>query len=381
MFHEIIRICPTASQNTYLYGIQLMQNFISTEKDEVQKQKYVDTLLMLYDKRYEIFGKPSKGETAFRKAGELMDYRPNNHSEIVKEYEIAAQNNYQAAECYVQMMQQIKIMYEKKQLDGETTIAKYEEILKNIDKLPVTEETEAARKTVEGIFLTMSELNSCENLIAMYTPKFKASPEDLDLIRGIRYRLSTTEGCRETQLFADVVEAGYRLEPNAESAYQLAQLFFIRSDKEKAMSYMKEAIEQEKEPLQKAKYMLQVANIHFQEGRINQAIIDIRQVIGLNSSSGEAYMILANGYAKLYRKNTECPFGGQEIFWVVVDLMQKAKSVDPSLSGAVNSAIAQYSKSFPSYQEIFLNEYTEGQSYTVNCNGVNGTTIIRAAPR
>ena len=381
MFSEIMRICPAASQNTYLYGIRLMEDFVSKAKDEVQKQKYVDTILMLYDKRYELFGKPSKGETAYRKAGVLMDYRSEQHGEIKKEYEIAAKDNYKPADSYVQVMQQAKLMYEKQQFDGDATIACYENIIKEFDKLPANTENEEARKTVEGLFLAIPELNSCENLVAMYTPKFEANPNDLDLIRGIRYRLSTTEGCKETPLFTAVVEAGYRLEPNAESAFMLAQHFFIRGEKEKAMSYMSEAMEQEKEPTQKAKYMLQIANIHFQEGRISQAMSLVRQVTGLNSNLGEAYMILANCYARFAAGGSSCPFGGREIYWVVVDLMQKAKSVDPSLASSANSAIAQYSKHFPTYQDIFLNEYTEGQSYTVNCNGVSGTTTIRSSPK
>lgn len=381
MFTDIVRICPTASQNTYLYGIRIMGHFADKATDQIQKQKYADTILMLYDKRHELFGKPSKGETAYRKAGTLQDYRPEQHNEIMTEYETAAKNNYKPADSYVQIMQQVKLMYEKKQLDGDATISKFDAIVKEIGKLPAGTETEDARKTIEGLFLAMPELNSCENLIAMYTPKFQANPNDLDLIRGIRYRLSTTEGCKESQLFADVVEAGYRLEPNAESAFQLAQLFLIKEDKEKALTYMSEAIEQEKEPMQKSKYMLQVANIHFQDGRIGEAMSLARQVTGLNSNSGEAYMILANAYARLAGNASDCTFGGREILWVVVDLMQKAKSIDPSLASSANSAIATYSKGFPSYQDIFLNEFTEGQSYTVNCNGVSGTTVIRAAAK
>ncbi|MDR1984844.1 MAG: hypothetical protein LBQ28_08480 [Prevotellaceae bacterium] len=381
LFSELIRVCPSASQNTYLYGIRIMQHLAGKEKDHVQKQKYVDTILMLYDKRHEIFGRPSKGETAFRKASELIDFRPNQHSEIIKEYEIAAKDKYKPSDAYVQIMQQVKIMYEKKLHDGDATIARYENIIKEVEKLPATPETAEARKTIEGLFLAMPELNSCENLIAMYTPKFQASPEDMDLIRGIRYRLSNTEGCKETQLFSDVVEAGYRLEPNAESAFQLAQLFLVKGDKEKAMSYMNEAIEQETEPLQKAKYMLQVASEQFKDGNINSALSLANQAINLNPNAGEAYMIKANCLARKAANASDCDFGGRAIFWIVVDMYQKAKSVDPSLASSANSAIATYSKHFPTYQDIFLNEYTEGQPYTVNCNGVTGTTTIRAAAK
>ncbi|MDR2065298.1 MAG: hypothetical protein LBP85_06295 [Prevotellaceae bacterium] len=380
-FKELMRVCPNASLNTYLYGIRIMENLANKEKDQVAKQKYVDTLLSLYDRRYEIFGRPSKGETAFRKAGVLIDFRSEQHSEIIKEYETAATNSYKPTDSYVQIMQQVKIMYEKKLLDGDATISRYENIIKAIEKLPVTEETTGAVKTVNGLFLAMPELNSCENLIAMYTPKFQANPEDMDLIRGIRYRLSNTEGCRETQLFADVVEAGYRLEPNAESAFQLAQLFIIRGDKEKAMSYMDEAIEQETDNLQKSKYMLQVASANFNEGRTGKALSLATQAKNLNPNAGEAYMIIGNCYARMATNASDCEFGGRVIFWIVVDMFQKAKSIDSNLASTANQSIATYSKLFPSYQDIFLNEYTEGQQYTVNCNGVAGTTTIRSAAK
>ncbi|MDR1349107.1 MAG: hypothetical protein LBJ63_11905 [Prevotellaceae bacterium] len=379
LFKELMQVCPNASQNTYLYGIRIMQNLANKESDQVKKQKYVDTVIMLYDKRHEIFGRPSKGETAFRKAGELIDFRPDNHSEIIKEYEIAAIEKYKPADSYIQIMQQVKIMYGKQLLEADATIARYEKIINEIEKLPVSDEITEARKTIEGLFLSMPELNSCENLIAMYTPKFQANPEDMDLIRGIRYRLSNTEGCKETQLFADVVEAGYRLEPNAESAFQLAQLFLIRGDKDKAMSYMNEAIEQEIDKLQKTKYMLQVANVYFNEGRTGSALSLANQSINLNPNAGEAYVIKANCYARMATNASDCEFGGRAIFWIVVDLFQKAKSIDSSLTSSANSAIATYSKHFPSYQDIFLNEYTEGQQFTVNCNGVTGTTTIRSA--
>ena len=381
LFTEIMKVCPQASQNAYLYGIQIMQNFANTSTDEVQKQKYVDTLLMLYDKRYEIFGKPSKGETADRKAAELLNYRPNEHAEIVKECEIAIKENYKISDSYAQIMQQVKFMYQKGQLDGDATIAKYESLIKDIDKLPTNEDKETAKKTIEGIFFTLQELNSCESLIAMYTPKFEANPEDMDLIRAIRYRLSTTENCKDNKLFSDVVEAGYRIEPNAESAFSLAQLFYIKGDKDKFMSYMNEAMDMEKDPLAKSKYMLQVANINLSDGRISAALSLARQAANLNSNAGEAYMIIGHCYAKMAANASDCDFGGRAIFWVVVDQFQKAKSVDSSLASSANSAIYTYSKAFPTYNDIFLNEYSVGQSYSVNCNGVVGTTIIREATK
>lgn len=380
LYREIMRLCPKASQNTYLRGITLMKYLADKEQNEVQKQKYVDTVLWLYDQRFEVFGRPSKGEIAYRKAAELMDYRQNNHEEIMKLYQDAIDNGYVKADAYSQIMQQAKFMYEKKILSGEAVADKYEKLSQAIDKLPAGTEKEEAKKNVDGLFLAIPELNSCENLIAMYTPKFQENPNDLNLIKGIRYRLSNTEGCVETQLFADVVEAGYRLEPNAESAIMLAKLFFAKNDKEKGKQYLEEAIKNETDGIQKATYLMQAANLYLQDNQISQAISYSRQAISANPNLGEPYMIIGNCYGKMaHGINKSCDdFGGRSVYWLIVDQFNKAKSIDPNLAGSVNSAIATYSQLFPAYNDIFLNEFTVGQSYNVNCGGIVGTTTIRA---
>ena len=42
-----------------------------------------------------------------------------------------------------------------------------------------------------------------------------------------------------------------------------------------------------------------------------------------------------------------------------------------------NRMIAQYSKYYPQTAEAFMYNFTDGQSYTVNCSGMTATTTVR----
>ena len=74
--------------------------------------------------------------------------------------------------------------------------------------------------------------------------------------------------------------------------------------------------------------------------------------------------------------------GGDEIekrahYWVAVDFLQKAKNADASLADEANRMIAQYSRYYPQTAEAFMYNFTDGQSYTVNCSGMTATTTVR----
>ena len=81
-WRNIFLNCPDFRQNTYLDGVKIMTyGFIRTTKDEALKEKYIDTLVMLYDKRAEYFpmGKNGSqvGNIMGRKGVDLLKWAPN----------------------------------------------------------------------------------------------------------------------------------------------------------------------------------------------------------------------------------------------------------------------------------------------------------------
>ena len=75
--------CPKSTINIYLHGEKLMDEIIKTETNKERKEKYIDTLMMVYDKRIQYFNK--EGYVLGKKGADLYKLRPSAYEEA---YEI-----------------------------------------------------------------------------------------------------------------------------------------------------------------------------------------------------------------------------------------------------------------------------------------------------
>ncbi len=75
--------CPKGTQNTYIDGVKIVSYLIDNAKDPALKDKYIDTLMMVYDQRIKYFGK--EGYVLGRKGVDLFTYRPQDTEQIYKD--------------------------------------------------------------------------------------------------------------------------------------------------------------------------------------------------------------------------------------------------------------------------------------------------------
>lgn len=79
---------PMCSQNIYTHGVNVVKNKINNAKNEVERERWIDTLMMVYDNRLKYFAKDSKkfgvGYVLGRKGVDMSKYRPNNIEETYK---------------------------------------------------------------------------------------------------------------------------------------------------------------------------------------------------------------------------------------------------------------------------------------------------------
>jgi hypothetical protein len=64
-------------------------------------------------------------------------------------------------------------------------------------------------------------------------------------------------------------------------------------------------------------------------------------------------------------------------FWVAVDYFVRAKQADPTLAEEADRLIATYRQYFPTAEEAFMHDLSDGASYTVRANGLSATTTVR----
>jgi tetratricopeptide (TPR) repeat protein len=372
--------CPASSKNIYINGAKILKFKIENETDDVVREGMIDTLMLLYDKRIEYFKQP--GYVYGKKGLDLLRYRKSAVEEAYGYMEKSVDLREDKVDESVAMtfISATYALMQQDVLGPDAMINNYvkimdllEEKLASGDKDPKIPQ---AMENVEKVFAE-SGAADCESLIAIFEPKFKAAPEDLDLLKKITGLLAQTK-CEESDLYAKAAEAQYKIEPSAGAAANLAKVFVTRGELRKAEEYYTNAISQETDDTKKAEYYFYLGKIDLQNGNFQGARTNARSAIALKADFGDAYILIGDAYASSSKTCGETDFEHHTAYWAAVDKYQKAISVDPAVTEAAKDKIALYSKYFPNKEEAFfnINNFQEGMSYTVG-GWIQESTIVR----
>lgn len=383
-WRKAYNLCPPTARYTLLSnGTTLVKRLIqSNAKNAIYKEALIDTLMMIYDQRVQYW--PKYATTSLNnKALDMYNYMKDEPKKLYEGLtEVVTKNQKKTTpNVFVFQMNTAIDLYKNGQLDPETVINVYETAVEYLGQITPKNDTEKgniekAVSDIEGLFVT-SQVASCENLIALFGPRYNADPQNLDLAKSVVKMMSITEGCTDNELFLNAVTTVYNLEPSHTSAYFLYKLYSSRADVDNAVKYMEEAIASEESDAETdANYNFELAAFCYKNGRSAKAIEAAQKAVELSETlDGKAYLLMGTIWGTL-------PCTGNDIetrskYWVAVDYMVKAKNADPTLAEDANSLIAQYSAYYPQTAEAFMYDVTDGQSYTVSCSGLRATTTVR----
>ncbi len=373
---------PAFQMRTYINGETIVRDAYNRTKDA----KYIDTLMMIYDQRIKYFGKdPRYGEAYLlgKKGADLLKYRKSNRESVleayncfVKSYEMTAgktepmvlRNMFNSAGTLLKMESMETTAYVDLYmrltdfLDNAVKMAKEPEPFKD------------AKGDIEAMFIDAG-IADCEILTTVLTARYDANPTDVVNLKGIASILRRSE-CLDGELYANVAEALYKAEPDADAAYSLAILFGRRQDYDKMEEYLKAAIEKSDNEESKSEYYLKLASIKLSKNQYAEVKSLCLKALQGNPSSGEAYILIGRAYAAYAPKYGAEDFDHKTVFWAAVDKFQTAKRVDPSQTDEANRLIALYSQHFPVVKDGFFNGLQEGDTFTVG-EWINEKTVAR----
>lgn len=374
---------PTARYSMLSEGTTLLRNLITKNaKDAVYKAKLVDSLMTIYDQRVEYWPKYAVSSLN-NKALDMYNYMKNDPERLYAGLnDIVAQTKDKTRpNIFLFQLNTAIDLFKEGTVDAEAVINIYEDAVKYLGMMTPKNETEkkSIEKTVEDVeslFIT-SQVASCDNLIALFGPRYEADSQNLDLAKTVVKMMGITEGCTDNDLFLNAVTTVYNLEPSHTSAYYLYKLYAGRGDVDNAVKYMEEAVAaEESDAVTDGGYYYELAAFCFKNGKSAQAFSVAQKALELDPSiAGKAYMLMGTIWGSVV-----CP--GNDIeqrakYWVAVDYMNKAKAADETLAEDANNLIRQYAAYYPQTAEAFMYDFTNGQSYTVSCNGMRATTTVR----
>ena len=369
---------PGYKQTMLIDGQQLMRRLIAKNAaNKEYKAALIDTLMTLHDLRINNF--PKYQLTAVNNKGiDIANFYKGDNQKVFDGLEVVVStlNENVKPSILINDLDAAIALYQDGKLDPEKVISTYQRNLAIIKSVQPAqgqsqEDIDKVKADIEGLFIN-SKVASCENLIALFTPRFDADPDNVELATTIVKMMSNTEDC------VRATTSMHKNEPSAQSAYFLYRLNAAQDNIAAAESYLEEAVRlsADSDPATAADYNLQYASFCIKNGHKAKAYEAALKTLDLDKSlAGKAYYIIGTVWG-----TTTC--GGDEIsrrapYWVAVDYLQKAREADPSLADDCNKLIAQYRVYFPQTAEAFMYDITDGQSYTVSCGGMRATTTVR----
>jgi len=416
-WREVFLTGPRATQYTYTNGEKILDYMI--RQNPKDKDAYIDTLCLLMDTRAKCF--PTDPKTGASQVANIMGrkglliytYNKNRYEEAYNVLKDAvALDPSQLQGAYIDAYFKATIdMVNNNKTEKMTIINVYQELSEVLDdNIKVLAETESqlleARTNAEesgdadGVagFDKQIEKNeksininkgvknnidnlfqpfaSCDDLIKVFTAKMAETPDDINLLKRITTILDKKD-CTDSKLFLEASVKLHELEPSPESAYNIGIKYFKDGKNSEAAKYFEEAAASSNNDRVYRAYR-NLAYCYLNTNSYGKARDAARKASTVDPTAGEPYIIIGMAYAASSNSFADSKFGGKEVFWVAVDKLVKAKTIDPSVANRASDLIRSYSQHFPSTETIFFNDFSEGQSYTVG-GWIGESTSIRAA--
>ena len=366
-------------------GTTLMRKLISqNSKNPVYREKLVDSLMMIHDIR--IANYPKYAVTARNNKGlDLANYVQNDPERLYKEYgEIIAGNKTKTKPTILLFYFDSAVeLYKNGSLDEEEIIGVYEgcmELLSKMDPKDAADKemVDDMKVKIEELFAS-NNIADCDKLIELYTPKFEADPQNIELAEKIVRFMSAADGCTDNALFISAATSIHKSNPTHASAYTLYKLNASTGKSAEAVKYLQEAIDREdSDAAQDAEYYYELAVYNFKCGNNLAAEQAAKKVIPLATTSeikGKTYMLIGTIWGGVRCDGND--IAKRAPYWVAVDYFERAKAADPELAAEANKRINEYKKYYPLTADAFMFGVNDGETYQVSCGGFKANTTVR----
>ena len=395
--------CPKLNVATYQYGELILKDLIKKSTEEADKSRYVEELLVMYDKWATNFpvrkGKNQIGKIFSSKGQAMLDNDISDKLMIYETFDYAFNNdpasftNPKSLAYYFQTAYDLYKSGEK--IDLETLFEKYEELTEKFESLKISISRNIdiiLNKEEAGTPLTSREVRNkrvydvnsnavsaylqlidqliakeatCDILIPLYSKNFEANKNNTLWIRRAAGRLDGKE-CSDDPLFVTLVEQLHLLEPSADSAYYLGILNDKQGNSDEALKYYQESVSLQTDNYKKANILYKIAVKFKNAGRKASARRYAEQALSFQPSLGQSYLLIANMYADSANNCGDSQFNKRAVFWLAAQTARKAGRVDASLKKITDRTVAAFNGRAPTKTDIFT-EGNQGTTITFSC--------------
>lgn len=349
------------------------------QEDPSRRSAYLDTALIIFDKTFSELGKDqiSMFDWRFQQGRfyqEHADFIDNGLSRAYSAYEELFQMN---QERFVKL--------------GEGYYAQItvQNLVSNGEKDKALQMIEAAEphasEKVRSYFDQVRNqlFDSPKERIAFLEGKLKENPDSTAIINDLADLYEQEQMMGKAR---DMREKLYKLNPNFENTRAFAEFAITNANYGMAIKYLKEALGKTNDNMKKSRVAFEISEAYLNNGNLQQARSFARQAANLDSDWGDPYIQIATIYADAVQNCTsgrKMERQDKVVYWLVLDYLDRARNVDPSVANRVKQQYQSYQPVTPTTEEKFFNNWKEGQKMEVDASlmpcydWINETTTVR----
>ena len=370
-WNAVYENCPASSRNIYILGPRIFKSLYASETDAAKKKQYLDKTMEIYDTRLKYYSDDKKGTVLAYKAYDYMELMGDKaDSKIVYQWlgealkEMKSEMEPKDAYSYYMVASLTQFLTDPSKKNQ--YISDYFTVTGYVDEAISKANADYLGLVKEGIVkaFVSSGAGDCKTLTDYYADKVEPNKADKAFLNEVINALGSV-GCSESDLYFTASEYLYKLEPSAGAAIGLANKSLRDKDYDTAIKYYHEGAQLETDKNKASDYMMQLAGIFSNQRNFAKSRQAAYDALEFNPNNGEAYILIA----QLYAASAQNIFPETEkrglVFCAAVDKLQKARSVDPSVSGKANGLINTYSGYFMDTETAFMMGIKAGESVFV----------------
>lgn len=351
-----------------------------TKQDPSEREAYIDTALALYEESFELFATTTEEEyELYQRRGRffLENYNSINdglqkaYTDFEKMFELDPEKTTNLANGY----------YIKVTVDNMVSKDRKEDVIQVIETA-----TPFASDDILAFFdeKLQKVFNTPEERKTFFEGKVQENPNDIESLQAL------AEALEDLNLQSDLIATMrkiHKLEPSFDSALKLGDIEKGNAEYQEATVFYKEALTKAPTDNDKKEINIDLSDVYTSMGQLQTAKTYINAALKIDPNYGLAIIKLASVYGQAVSRCSEgrkLEAKDKVVYWVVVDLLNKAKRVDPSVTNTVNSQLSTYEAVTPSTEDKFFTlGYEDGQSVKVDgslmsCySWINETTTVR----
>ncbi len=389
--------CPLLRFYTFTDGFRILKYFLDEDnkannnaRTSEEYKKYFDELMEVHDLRLKYIPEfqktvknvPSVESSIGVKAIDYISYAPNPDVDQAYAWLSESANSVQGQSSAPVLHYFLEMSMNKLKKDEshkEQFIQDYLNATQYVDeaienaKDGAKDQFQNVKDNLVALFIN-SGAADCESLQEIYGDKVEENKNDLEYLKKVIDIMKMMK-CTEEEAYFQASYYVYQIEPTTDAAVGCAYMAFKKGDIDGAVKFFDESIDLETDNIKKAEKAYMAAAVLTSAKKLSQARSYCQKAISYNENYGAPYIMIAQLYATSPNWSDESALN-KCTYFLIVDKLQRAKVVDPSVAEEANKLIGTYSRYTPSAQDLFMLGYKAGDRITIG-GWIGEATTIR----